>query len=308
MIIFKQTIKNYFNLKFLIIYFSIFIPVYLALIFIFTKIKLPFIESYYLQMDKHLAGFFIVSFMWTLGLPFLIMTANRGCSIYHQEIEEDTMIVLISKPITRYHIFIEKWLATMLISISVGVLSLFLSLSLYVVYYRLPSNTIILLLSLIPSLCIYMLFIVFVIIALSIFVTMVLNKRMWSMVIMVVFIMLFEFMIPLFKLLLTSSGVYEKFNLYLVDINYQFGYIQFYIIDKLTNVPFSPYAKATIDQFIGIFNLSNNGEVDLDLGFIPNHFQPLNYINPVIIIIFWLSISIIMMYLSYIFLKRKDIT
>ncbi|QVK17309.1 ABC transporter permease subunit [Mycoplasmatota bacterium] len=307
MIIFKHTFKRMLTLKFLIIYFIIFIPIFLGFTALFN-IDMKNVSSYIIMRDHYLSNFFIVTFMWSLGLPFLITTASRGSALIQKEIDDDTLVLLVSKPINRKRIYLEKWLASFAISTIIGLLSIFLSLTLYIIVFKIDSMILLMFISLIPSLIIYILFINFVLTSLSMFVTALFKHRTRSVITLVIFIMIFQLILPIFKPLLIQSRVYEKYFVYLYDLNYHFGIIYYSIINLFSTVSFSPFTQIKIAQFVGIFSTGFNGyDMDRDLGFLPDHFQALNYINPIFVFIFWILLSSLFMWLCYRILKNTDI-
>ncbi len=308
MIIFKHTFKRMLTLKFLIVYFIIFIPLFLLFTILFSQGQSENIDSFIIVRDNNLANFFIVTFMWTLGIPFLIVTASRGTALIQQEIDEDTLVLLISKPIERGRLFLEKWLASFAISTLIGLLSIFLSLSLMVLFFQIESMILEMFISLIPSLIIYILLINFIVTALSMFIVALIKHRTRAVIALVIFIMIFQLILPLFKPLLTMTGKYETFYVYVYDLNYHFGLMYYHIIRLFSNVEFSPLTQIKISEFIGIFQSNMEGyNVDMDLGFLPDQFEVLNYLHPGIVFTFWIIISAFFMLMSYKILKRQDI-
>jgi len=144
--------------------------------------------------------------------------------------------------------------------------------------------------------------------ALSMFVVTVFKHRTRAIISLVVFIMLFQLILPMFKPLLMYSGQYESYYVYLYDINYHFGIMYYSIINLFSNVKFSPLAQMRISDFIGIFSIVVEGNnEDQDLGFMPDRYTTLQYISPIIIFTFWIVLSSLLMVLSYRILKKQDI-
>ncbi len=302
MIIFKRTLNRLLSLKFFIIYFLIFIPILILLTFSFGLMD-NINPNYNSVLDRSLANFFIINFMWILGVPFLITIASRGSSLIQQEIDEETLVLLVSKPINRLRIYLEKWLATYVVSFIVAIISILLSLTIYILIFKLDSTIILQLFKMVPGLIIYILFINFIFTSISVVITLLLKNRIRSIILLIVLVMLIEFIFPVIKSASFQSDAYVKNKIYLFDLNYHFGIMYFYIMKIFAAVHFTPTSQESVNSFITIFK-----PIDNQSGTIYILSNPvLNYIKPYILFIVYFVLGLVSMFFSYYLLKKKDI-
>ncbi|ERJ12979.1 ABC transporter permease subunit [Haloplasma contractile] len=315
MVIFTQTFKMMLKLKRTLIYLIFIALGSLLAVFAMREAIDGTSTNVNLLIDRYLSIFFMFTFMWVIGIPFLISMANRGASLIQEEIEEGTLVVLVSKPISRYRILLEKWLASFVVSLLLGLTSMFINLTMMVFMLSLDSAIISILLSLQLSLIVYIIFMNIVMTSISLMFSLVLKKRVRTIILLVVLIMVTFAVFPLFKVPLMQMGYYDGLKLYLIDLNYQFGVVYYTIIDTFTTIKFTPETQVIISQFLGIFEVGNAspftngyGGIDEDLGFLHGNFGISKYIHPAIIISFWVTVSAANILLSTLLVKRMDIS
>ncbi len=307
MVIYKSTLKRFLSRKFILIYFTVFILIFLGFTAIFRQAILgDYANNFIIVRDEYLASFFVATFLWTLGVPFQIIIVSKCVALIQQEVDENTLVLLIAKPIERKRIFLEKYLGTYTVSSIIGLVSVLLSLSLYIIFYKIDSVILEMFITLLPSLVIYTLLINLIISALTIFVTSIFKHRNRAIITLIVFIMIVELIFPLIKPML-GVDLYKKYYIYLYDINYHFGIMFYEIINLFSNIQFSPLAQQNIGQFVGIFATMGNDYLDHDLRFVPDSFATNNFIPPLVIFFFWIFISFLFLFLSYLILKKQDI-
>ena len=80
--------------------------------------------SFESQIDFTIGIYYILVFMWVLGIPFLIMISAKGISLIANELSEGTLGLLVSMKISRYQIILYKWFALYAATILLGLLGL----------------------------------------------------------------------------------------------------------------------------------------------------------------------------------------
>ena len=167
--------------------------------------------------------YYIIQFMWVLGIPFLLNASAKGVSLINDEITDGTLGLLVSMKISRFKILFYKWLALYLSMIIIGIVSIFLSFSLMTLISNMDYNIKVVLINSIPNLIKYLLVLAFVITAISILFSLLIKSKINAILILTVFIILAFLASPLLKMFLVSY--YERFYLYYVDFNYHFSLI-----------------------------------------------------------------------------------
>ncbi|MDF2699023.1 MAG: family transporter protein [Haloplasmataceae bacterium] len=300
---FQKLMKWYFT----IIYISIMSIVSIVLGFV---LKYEIYEkqlSTQTQLSSTIGIYYILIFMWVLGIPFLIMMTSKGISLLANEFQEGTMSLLVSTKISRTKIVLSKWLALYITTLLLGTLAIILNLS--IIYFVSGMSSFILnqLIQAIPNLIYYLLFIGFIFTTLSILMSLLVKSKVLASITMITIIILIFLIIPLFKSFLTVY--YEDYYLYLFDLNYQLGLIYNYFISK-SNIELTPSIQNILGMFIGIFDLDTM--VDLDLLAISDtallsKASVRNYLNVRDLLLGWSFTGFMSLILSIIILQKKDV-
>lgn len=292
-----------------------------TLIFIFIMSILPIILGFVLkseiygkgmsfqsQIDFTVGIYYILVFMWVLGIPFLIVTSAKGISLISNEISEGTLGLLVSTKISRYQIVLYKWIALYFVIVLLGILGIFVNISIISTVSGMDSNIINLLIKTVPYLIQYLLFIGFVFSNLAILISLLIKSKIFATINITFYIIIIFLIIPLFKNFLNTY--YEKYYLYLFDFNYHFSLIYYYFINK-SNVEISPVLQSVMGTFIGVFNIKN--VTDNDMTFLLNSALMKNasiytYLDAYFLIIFWVLLGLFSLLLSMRILTKRDIS
>jgi len=260
-----------------------------------------------IQQSFTIGIFYILIFMWVLGIPFLIIISTKGISLIANEFQEGTMSLLVSTKLSRIKIVLYKWLAIFLSLILLGILAIFENLS--ILYLISGMNDIILnqLIQTVPSLLMYLLFIGFVFSSISILLSLIIKSKVIAIIVMITIIILIFLIIPLFKNFLI--GYYENYYLYLIDLNYHLSMIYYYFISQ-NNVELTPSIQITFGTFIGIFDLNSITDSDIVALTGKNLLTKAsihNYLNVRHLIIAWGFIGILSLGSSMFVLHVRDV-
>jgi ABC-type transport system involved in multi-copper enzyme maturation permease subunit len=259
------------------------------------------------QLSSTIGIYYILIFMWVLGIPFLIMMTSKGISLLANEFQEGTMSLLVSTKISRTKIVLSKWLALYITTLLLGTLAIILNLS--IIYFVSGMSSFILnqLIQAIPNLIYYLLFIGFIFTTLSILMSLLVKSKVLASITMITIIILIFLIIPLFKSFLTVY--YEDYYLYLFDLNYQLGLIYNYFISK-SNIELTPSIQNILGMFIGIFDLDTMVDSDLlaisDTALLSKA-SVRNYLNVRDLLLGWSFTGFMSLILSIIILQKKDV-
>lgn len=260
--------------------------------------------SYKSQLDFTVGIYYILVFMWVLGIPFLIMTTSKGIGVLANDITDGTLALLVSMRISRYQIILYKWLAYYLVIIILGIIGIYENLAILTFISDMDTNIQNQLMQSIPNLIQYLLLMGFIFSNIALLLSLLMKSKIIATV-STTFLIIFIFLIiPLFKTFLMSY--YEDYYLYYFDINYQFSSIYYYFIGK-SNVEFTPVIQMIIGTFLGIFDTTKIMDPDLSFPLLKSA-EPLKYISVKNIMYFWSGLGLVSMITSIVILTKRDIT
>lgn len=307
MALFINTFRNLMRWKGTLIYLIIISIVPTILGFVFKYEIYRDTNPLLSQINQTMGIYYIIQFMWVLGVPFLLNASAKGVSLINDEITDGTLSLLVSMKISRFKILFYKWLALYISMIMIGIVSIFLSFSLMTLVSNMDYNIKIILIKSIPNLIKYLFLLAFLITTVSILFSLLIKSKINAILILMVFIILVFLASPLLKMFLVSY--YERFYLYYFDFNYHFSLIFYNFIH--TNSIFPPETQMIMGIFMGIFNLSALVDNDISKMINTSIFSErgiVEYLNVNYLIIFWILLGIICLVTAIRILIRRDIT
>lgn len=260
------------------------------------------------QIDFTIGIYYILVFMWVLGIPFLIVASAKGIGLISNEISEGTLGLLVSMKISRYQIVLYKWITLYLVILLLGILGIFTNITIISTVANMDNNIKALLIESVPQLIKYLILIGFIFSTLAILLSLLIKSKVVAIVSITFYIVIIFLIIPLFKNFLFSY--YEKFFLYYLDLNYQFSLMYYYFINGNNNI-FTPAIQSVVGIFIGIFDLKKVVDNDLSIltGSTLMKTAPVYpYLDAFNLIIFWLSFGVMSLIISIRILTKRDIT
>ncbi len=260
------------------------------------------------QTDFTIGIYYILVFMWVLGIPFLIVASAKGIGLIANEMSEGTLGLLVSMKISRYQILIYKWIALYIVMLLLGTLGIFTNITIITTISNMDNNIKTLLIESIPNLIKYLILIGFIFSSLSILLSLLIKSKVVAIISITFYIVIIFLIIPLFKTLLLSY--YEQYYLYYIDLNYHFSLIYYYFIDANNNT-FSPAIQSVVGNFIGVFDLNKGVDKDLSVitGITLMKAAPVySYLAATNLIIYWMLFGIIGLIVSIRILTKRDIT
>ena len=302
-IIIKKTFQDIDSLKktiIMLIVISIF-----PLIFIL----LPTTVDFGLISPNHAAtiiGFALIfpAFFWTLGLVYTIIIGTAGAPLIAEEVKSGTMLLLVSKPISRIKIFIGKYIAVYLYGMLLSFFSIFV-IGWIGVFVK--SGNIDHFISLIPfltALFIYSLFILFLFTSITMAFSSIFKKaRSASM--LIIFISILSYIA--FLLIRTLTGpFYVTFQLYHFDLGYHLGNIFILFIETLNAVPPSISWQMWFASITGVYSLGSSVDPDQNINL--GGLEKTNFYLPVFSLLIWILIAALLLVFGIWSLKRREIT
>ena len=243
-------------------------------------------------------------FFWTLGIVFTIVIGISGAPLIAEEINTGTMLILISKPITRTKIFLGKYLAVFLLGMFLSFIAIF---SIGWITILINSGNIDHFISLIPfliALYLYSLFILFLFTSITMALSSILKKPK-NVSAVIILIIIFSFVA--FLLIRTLvGGFYETLQLYHFDLGYHLGNVFIFFMETLNAVPPSRSWQNLFAMLTGVYKYAPTIDPDqnIDLGGL----EKTNYYLPIFSLLIWIVIAVLLLVLGIYKLKKREIS
>jgi len=245
-------------------------------------------------------------YWWMLGLVFTILVSGATSGVIADEVDKGTMLLLVSKPVSRVQIFLGKFLGVFAFGALMSFVGIFLGAWVAVMF---TSGNIAHFFGMLPFLLFmfaYGLFVELIFLSISIALSSMMatgRKVLMACLGLVVLTFLVFFMIRRI-----APGYYETYSLYWFDIGYHLGNILANAIQVWNILPASTLWQTSFDIYTSAFAGATTATIDtsqgIDLGGLPLA----GYVAPVVSLLIWLLIAILLTLFGLYKLKRKEIT
>ena len=243
-------------------------------------------------------------FFWSLGLSYTVFIGISGSPLIADEVSSGTMLILISKPISRIKIFLGKFIGVFLYGMLLSFVAIFVSGWIGVL---IKSGNIDHFVSLIPfltALYLYSLFILFLFTSITMALSSIFKKSRNASV-GILLIAIFSFLA--FQLIRTMLGdFYAIFQLYHFDLGYHLGNVFILFIESLNAIPPSTSWQRVFGMLTGVY--STQSPIDPDQNINLGGFSKTNYYLPIVSLVIWLLIAFLLLAFALISLKKREIS
>jgi len=237
-------------------------------------------------------------------LVFTIVIGTSGAPLIAEEVKSGTMLLLVSKPISRLKIFIGKYIAVYLYGMLLSFFSIFV-IGWIGVFVK--SGNIDHFFSLIPfltALFIYSLFILFLFTSITMAFSSIFKKAR-SASILIIFISILSYIA--FLLIRTLTGpFYVTFQLYHFDLGYHLGNIFILFVETLNAVPPSISWQLMFANITGVYSIGTTIDPDQNINL--GGLEKTNYYLPVFSLLIWILIAALLLVFGILSLKKREIS
>ena len=302
-IVVKKTFQDIYSLK------KTIISLIVILIFPLIFVILPTGVDFGLISPNHAAtiiGFALIfpAFFWTLGLVYTIIIGTTGAPLIAEEVRSGTMLLLVSKPISRLKIFIGKYIAVYLYGMLLSFLSIFLIGWVGVFAKSGNIDHFICLIPFLTALFIYSLFILFLFTSITMAFSSIFKKAR-SASTLIIFIVIFSFLA--FYLIRGFTGqYYVTFQLYHFDLGYHLGNVFIFFIETLDAVPPSISWQMGFGMLTGVYSMTSTIDPDQNINL--GGLEKTNYYLPVFSLLIWILIAALLLIVGILSLKKREIS
>ena len=302
-IIIKKTFLDVFSFK------KTIIILILVVIFPLIFVLVPTSVDFGLISPNHAAtiiGFALIfpAFFWTLGLVYTIIIGTSGAPLIAEEVKSGTMLLLVSKPISRIKIFIGKYIAVYLYGMLLSFFSIFVIGWIGVFVKSGNIDHFISLLPFLTALYIYSLFILFLFTSITMAFSSIFKKAR-SASILIIFIAILSYIA--FLLIRTLTGpFYAAFQLYHFDLGYHLGNVFILFIETLNAVPPSISWQILFATITGVYSIESSIDPDQNINL--GGLEKTNYYLPVVSLLLWILIAALLLVFGIWSLKKREIS
>lgn len=306
-----KTLEDLFSFKRSAVFIGLTVLVTMIASNIFTQaVAGSSFESMSLAMQSQMALslYVILTFMWTTGIP-LVMLAGVTCGDFISKEQDDgTLLLLVSKPIRRYEIVLGKLVAFVANAIILELILLILTPM--IIFYFMGADVFILetMVKMIPGFLIYAIFVIVAFGSISIALSSLITSRMKTILVVAAVTILIFFGFGMIRTWTLGSGMYETFGFNYVDVNYHLGN-SFLMFVSSGDLRISPLTQSIMGEFTGTYIVSSTDETfDSDIGALPSTLDPVGYNSPGTSFFIWLLIAGGFLFLSTVLFERREIT
>ena len=302
-VVIKKTFQDIYSFKKMIAMIIIMLLVPLIYVFAASPVDFGLVSPFHAATVIGIALAFPF-FFWSLGLSYTIFIGISGSPLIADEISSGTMLILISRPISRLKIFLGKFIAVFLYGMVLSFVAIFVSGWIGVLV---KSGNIDHFASLIPfltALYLYSLFILFLFTSITMALSSIFKKSRNASV-GILLITIFSFLA--FQLIRTMvGGAYVIFQLYHFDLGYHLGNVFILFIESLDAIPPSTSWQQIFGMLTGVY--STESPIDPDQNINLGGFSKTNYYLPIVSLLIWLLISFLLLAFALISLKKREIS
>lgn len=245
----------------------------------------------------------MLAFILLAGILIWVICSNSATGLFASEIHEGTMRLLISKEISRMELVIGKVTGMLAGSAVYLILSFASFLMIFILLSGVEKDILWVVLKATLMFILYGLVLIFIVGAMGTFLSTCFKKKVPAILILAALAALIFGIIPIGRMVLNAFGIYDKWHLYLIDINYHLALIFNQFLSFLGGLGGSQGELGTLGMFT---NLYTYGKIDYDLSY--NTQYILNQtLNGTLITVIYVTLSSGLYALAYHKMAKKDI-
>jgi ABC-type transport system involved in multi-copper enzyme maturation permease subunit len=305
LIIAKKTVKDIHSLKKFVAaeFFLILIP----MIMIIISGGIDFgIASPLIAATNIAVSIIFILFFLTFGIIYTLLIGTSGAPLISEEVNSGTLLILVSKPISRVNIFLGKYIGLVLYGSLISLTTIF---SIGWVGTLLKSGNVNHFFALIPfllSMFIYSLFILCLFGGISMALSSIFKKPRTVSIVIVLLIIISYMIFTLLKAFPGISTIYSQYQLFHFDLGYHLGNVFVLFVETLNAVPPTAAWQLFFQITVGVY--SADAITDPDQGINLGGYAKTNYYPPILSLLLWIGVTIVLVIFGLIKLKKREIS
>lgn len=253
---------------------------------------------------------YILAFVWLTGMPFIVNLVAHGTGLFATEEYEGTMVLLVSKPVSRTQIVSGKLLALITSCLFHQAAALILTYSVISAFSGVDPDVLTMLLSVFPGIMLYGLFVTLFFTSIAGAMSTIFRKKVGAIVISLVFVFITFAVFPIVRSVLQSFDIYEKYFIYIFDVNYHFGTVFNSAVGLFTSVAMPREILSILGAFTGTYvPVSVDPDISaLDVNSFRNSYAQADFINIIVLLAVYSAVMVVLYFFTYRRMNRKDIS
>lgn len=269
------------------------------------------------MQTSYLVGYFIIiSFIWLAGfyLAYLVV-GTPGLEFVAKEEEKGTLLLMVSKPLSRLQFLLGKFLALVLTTMLLEIIMLLGTVLLLGKLLGLDPDAMGALLGLVPWIFLFSVIVTLLFASVSIALSTVIKSDTVRGLVFMLIIMLVFGAGPVLRMMWPDT--YENYHLYYLDGGYNLGNTYVSLLDQAESGRMMPQSQAWLGITTGAYRagtevvltmfLGASEALDPDIGAMPPSLEKTAYINPAVSAILCLAVSGAAFGVANVFLNRKEV-
>lgn len=258
------------------------------------------------QEQELMAAFGLLSFVWVVGIPVLVLAVVLAATSLAQEAERGLLRILLSKPIRRWEIVLGTFLAIFGFVLMLTIAGTFaIGAMVFAVSGASASAVSGGIIALVPATLVYAGIVSYVVAAIGVSLAVLTQNRLKTVVIGLVLPVLFIAFI-LIRLVTRGAGAYVDYYLYIADLSYHFGNL-FIVIHELFGTNFSPTTQVFLSTATGAHDVTGAG-IDPLLGGMPSTVPYTGHFAPALSGILLIIVATGLLLGALVYFTRTDVT
>ena len=243
-------------------------------------------------------------FFWMLGIAFTSVIGTSGSSLIAEEVSSGTLLILVSKPISRIKIFLGKYIALYIYGMLVSFLSIFILGWASALIQSGNLDHFIALIPFLTALFAYSLFLLFLFTSITMAFSSIFKKSRTTSMIVIIIVMISYLAFFLIRML--TGTFYSVFQLYHFDLGYHLGNVFIFFIESLNAIPPSINWQMNFGMMTGVYETVPNLDPDqyINLGGL----EKTNYYLPIFSLLLWVVIAVLLLIFGIFSLKKREIS
>ena len=249
--------------------------------------------------------YLLLAFIWIAGLPLAFMAGSMASGLVSSEVREGTMLLLVSKPLTRNEIIGYKYLSVILYCFVMEAIGIPLSMFAYVNNLGVNSQVMGSMFHFYPYILAYSVIVSVVFSSIGLILSVTLSSPQKSSITVILIVVLTY--LGFFLLRMFIGPMYQEFYIYTGDIGYQLGSTYIYML-SLSGARLTPDFQMNFNLFTGVYNTDAVSTLtDLDQGFQLPGLPYKNLIAPYLCTVIWIAIPFAILVLTFMIWSKKEV-
>ena len=305
--IFEKTFSDFTRLKTFIVYLAFLSIPLLIFSGIAAESGMFSVTSLTLKAE-YLFGFFsLFSFIWVCGMAIALLAIYFCASMISQEVSDRTILLLVTKPVKRFEIFLSKFLAFILAILIYAALSVLVSVYIWASAFELDILSLGIFIPKLPLFFVYSLFVALFFGSITAAMSTLFSSKIKSIIPMIILLIITFFVYIQIRGAARSMDAYDGI-LSAADVGYDFGNLYISLLEA-GGVKFIPFAQTVIGTSTGVYDIPDEGiKIDYDHGFILPSLDRLTYRSTLASALKLILVPILLTAAGLAIFSRRDIS